>query len=249
MVLAFLIDVSAYAGGRRARFRSRLKRRARPFEVLKLAVAVVAIALPDCINPSLIGGELFVALGSHPRRRTAAFTLGVFSVTFAFGLAFALGLGDLILALVPTPGPRLKYGLIAAAGLVLVIGGTVVWIRRRRLTSIRPARGCVARVVWVDRSWTRRAGAPDRVPLFRGDRDDRRVGRFALREADAAGSVLLRVHAAADRDRGYLRGERRTGAGARCSPSALGYSLAGPRSWDHSPPRSESRCSRSGSCS
>ena len=108
--------------------------------MLKLAVAVVAIALPDCINPSLIGGELFVALGSHPRRRTAAFTLGVFSVTFAFGLAFALGLGDLILALVPTPGPGLKYGLIAAAGLVLVIGGAVVWIRRRRLTSVRPAR-------------------------------------------------------------------------------------------------------------
>jgi hypothetical protein len=107
--------------------------------VLKLAVAVVAIALPDCINPSLIGGELFVALRSRPGRRTAAFTLGVFSVTFAFGVAFALGLGDLILVLVPKPGPRLKYGLIAAAGLVLVIGGIVVWIRRRRLASVRPA--------------------------------------------------------------------------------------------------------------
>ncbi len=108
--------------------------------MLKLAAAVVAIALPDSINPSLIGGELFVAMGSHPRRRTTAFTLGVLMVTFGFGLAFALGLGDLILSFVPKPGARLKYGLIAAAGLVLVIGGAAIWIRRKALASAKPAR-------------------------------------------------------------------------------------------------------------
>jgi len=108
--------------------------------MLKLALAVVAIALPDSVNPSLIGGELFVAMGSHPRRRTAAFTLGVLIVTFAFGLAFALGLGDLILSLVPKPGARVKYALIAAAGLVLLIGGAVIWIRRRALASAKTVR-------------------------------------------------------------------------------------------------------------
>jgi hypothetical protein len=41
--------------------------------MLKLAVAVVAIALADCINPSLIGGELFVATGEHPRQQTVVF--------------------------------------------------------------------------------------------------------------------------------------------------------------------------------
>jgi hypothetical protein len=107
--------------------------------VLKLAVAVVAIALPDCINPSLIGGELLVATGSHPRRRTTAFTLGAWTVTFLFGLAFALGLGDLILSVLPKPGATVKYALIAAAGLVLVIGGAVVWIRRGALASSKPA--------------------------------------------------------------------------------------------------------------
>ena len=100
---------------------------------------VVAIALPDCINPSLIGGELFVATGPHPRRRTAAFTLAALTVTFLFGLAFALGLGDLILSFLPKPGATVKYGLIAAAGLVLVVGGTVVWIRRRTLASSEQA--------------------------------------------------------------------------------------------------------------
>src|SRR5512140_302910 len=101
----------------------------------KLAVAVVAIALADCINPSFIGGVLFVAAGRHPRQRTIAFTVAAWIVTFVVGLALALGLGDLILALVPKPGRTVKYGLITAAGVVLMIGGAVVWIRRRSLVS------------------------------------------------------------------------------------------------------------------
>ena len=103
--------------------------------MLKLAAAVVAIALADYINPSLIGGELFVATGKHPRHQTIAFTVAAWIVTFVFGLALVLGLGDLILALVPKPGRTVKYGLIAAAGVVLVVGGAAVWIRRRSLVS------------------------------------------------------------------------------------------------------------------
>jgi cytochrome c biogenesis protein CcdA len=107
--------------------------------MLKLALTVVAIALPDCINPSLIGGELFVALGSRPRRRTAAFTLAAVAVTFGFGLAFALGLGDLIQSLVPQLGATVKYALITAAGTVLVAGGVLALIRRKALTMPKPA--------------------------------------------------------------------------------------------------------------
>ena len=103
--------------------------------VLKLALAVVAIALPDCINPSLIAGELFVATGPRPRRRTAGFTIAAFTITFLFGLAFALGLGDLILSLIPKPSATVKYSLIASAGLVLVLGGSGIWLRRRALAS------------------------------------------------------------------------------------------------------------------
>ncbi|MGO9790538.1 MAG: hypothetical protein ACLP8S_13895 [Solirubrobacteraceae bacterium] len=76
--------------------------------VLKLALTVVAIALPDCINPSLIGGELFVAAGPRAKWRTAAFTAAAWIVTFVFGLAIGLGLGDLILALLPKPGATVK---------------------------------------------------------------------------------------------------------------------------------------------
>jgi cytochrome c biogenesis protein CcdA len=105
--------------------------------MLKLAVAVVAIALADCVNPSLIGGELFVATGEHPRRRTTAFTAAALMVTFVSGLALGVGLGDLILSLVPKPGSTVKYGLVTFAGIVLVFGGAVVWIRRKALVSTK----------------------------------------------------------------------------------------------------------------
>jgi cytochrome c biogenesis protein CcdA len=112
--------------------------------MFKLAVAVIAIALADCVNPSLIGGELFVATGEHPRRQTMTFTVAAFVVTFVLGFALAVGIGDLILSLVPKPGSTVKYVLIAVAGLVLIFGGAVVWIRRRALvsntTSVQPER-------------------------------------------------------------------------------------------------------------
>jgi cytochrome c biogenesis protein CcdA len=103
--------------------------------VLSLAVAVVAIALPDSINPSLIGGELLFASGRHPARQTAAFAVVVFAVTFLVGLALALGLGDLILSVLPKPGATVKYALITAAGVLLMLGGAVLWIRRKALAG------------------------------------------------------------------------------------------------------------------
>jgi cytochrome c biogenesis protein CcdA len=106
-----------------------------PETMLKLTLAVLAIALPDCINPTLIGGQLLVATRAHPRRQTMAFTIGAFVVTFVFGLALALGVGDLILSVVPKPGPTVKYALVTAAGLALLLGGAVVMLERRRLAS------------------------------------------------------------------------------------------------------------------
>jgi cytochrome c biogenesis protein CcdA len=107
--------------------------------VLSLAVAVVAIALPDCINPSLIGAELLLVPGQHPGRRTLAFTLSAFTVTLLVGFLLALGLGDLIVSILPKPSATLKYALITAAGLVLGVGGAIVWIRRNALASSEPA--------------------------------------------------------------------------------------------------------------
>jgi cytochrome c biogenesis protein CcdA len=103
--------------------------------MLKLTVAVVAIALADCINPSLIAGELFVATGERRLRQTTAFAAAAFVVTFVFGFALAVGLGDVILSLAPNPGRSVKYTLFVIAGIVLLVGGSVVWVRRRTLVS------------------------------------------------------------------------------------------------------------------
>ena len=127
--------------------------------MFKLALAVVAIALPDCINPSLIGGELFVAMGSHPRRRTVLFTCAAWTVTFLFGVAFALGLGDLILSFLPKPGRTVKYALITAAGAVMLVGAVGIWIRRRSLASTRQDHGSPERVIRPDRSRPCRASS------------------------------------------------------------------------------------------
>ena len=108
--------------------------------MLKLALTVVAIALPDCINPSLIGGALFVATRPRARTGVAAFTLAAGMVTFVFGLVFAFGLGNLILSVVPKPSSMVRNSLITAAGVVMLAGSAVIWIRRRALTAQDPVR-------------------------------------------------------------------------------------------------------------
>lgn len=60
-------------------------------------------------------------------------------MTFLFGLAFAIGLGDLILSFVPKPGATVKYALITAAGVAMVAGGTAIWTRRKAFTASKSA--------------------------------------------------------------------------------------------------------------
>jgi len=100
-----------------------------------LALAVVAIALPDSLNPSLIVAAVYLALGGSPIRRTIEFTVTTFVVTLAGGLAIALGLGDLILSLVPKPSRTVKYDIIVGVGILLMAGAAVLWWRRDALAS------------------------------------------------------------------------------------------------------------------
>jgi cytochrome c biogenesis protein CcdA len=101
-----------------------------------LALAVVAIAAPDSLNPSLIVAAVFLTLGDHPVRRSLIFTITAFVVTLAGGLAIALGLGDLILSLLPKLSRTLKYDLFIVVGVLVMIGGAVLWWRRDALASV-----------------------------------------------------------------------------------------------------------------
>ena len=100
-----------------------------------LALAVVAIALPDSLNPSLIVAAAYLALGAHPVRRSLVFTITAFIVTLAGGLAIALGLGDLILSLLPKLSHTAKWDVITVVGVLVMGGGAVIWWRRGLLAG------------------------------------------------------------------------------------------------------------------
>ena len=215
----------------------------------KLAVAVVAIALADCINPSLIGGELFVAAGRHPRQKSIAFTVAAWTVTFVVGLALALGLGDLILALVPKPGRTVKYGLITAAGAVLMIGGAVVWIRRRSLVSSeasddqheshQPAL-MGAGIAGLELLTAFPYFAAIAMIVGSGVSD---AGKLFLLTLYCVIYTLPLIAIA------VLIAVMGSAPSASSDPSATGYRLTGRWSSHRSPPRSASACWRSASCS
>jgi cytochrome c biogenesis protein CcdA len=103
--------------------------------VTKLVLAIILIAVPDSVNPSLILTELVLAGGPHPRRSTAVFTVAAMATTFAGGLALALGFGDVILSLLPKPSAVVRHAVTALAGAVLITAGLLLWIRRERAAA------------------------------------------------------------------------------------------------------------------
>ncbi len=105
--------------------------------MLGLALVVVAIALPDSINPSLILTDIYLAAGPSAVRRTTMFAISVFVVTAAGGALIALGVADLVRSHLPEIGGEVKYWLFVVGGISLAAGATAIWIRRRQLVARR----------------------------------------------------------------------------------------------------------------
>jgi cytochrome c biogenesis protein CcdA len=103
-----------------------------------LTLAVIGIALPDSLNPSLIVAAMYLALSAHPVRRTLAFTLAAFAVTLAGGLAVALGLGDLIISLLPKLNRTVKWSVYEVVGVLLIVGAVVLWLKRDSVAESEP---------------------------------------------------------------------------------------------------------------
>jgi cytochrome c biogenesis protein CcdA len=101
--------------------------------MVRLLGLVVSIGLADSLNPSSIGPALYFAAGRHPRRDLAEFTAAVFGVYLIGGLIIALGPGQLLLDLIPHPGPRLSYILEIVAGVAMVTAAAFLWGYRDRL--------------------------------------------------------------------------------------------------------------------
>ncbi|MDE3133140.1 MAG: GAP family protein [Acidobacteriota bacterium] len=101
--------------------------------MLRLIGIVISIGLADSVNPSTLAPALYMAAQPKPRRPLMQFTAGVFVVYFVGGSLIALGPGELVLSLVPSPGLVTRHVLEVLAGVVLLAVAALLWVHRDRL--------------------------------------------------------------------------------------------------------------------
>jgi hypothetical protein len=103
--------------------------------VLALIALVVSIGAADALNPSTLAPALFFAVGSHGRRDVAGFTLGVFAVSLAGGLALTFGPGQTLLTRVSKPSPHTVYLIELVAGGAALPAAAALWHARAHLAA------------------------------------------------------------------------------------------------------------------
>jgi cytochrome c biogenesis protein CcdA len=106
--------------------------------MLDAVVVVLLLGLGDALNPLTLGPAMYLATVDHPRRRIAQFLAGFLAVNIAGGLLIMLGPGELLLDLVPKPGPLARHVLEIVAGVILVAVGVGLWTGRRTLRRRTP---------------------------------------------------------------------------------------------------------------
>jgi cytochrome c biogenesis protein CcdA len=109
--------------------------------VLSLVVLVVSIGFADSLNPSTLGPALLYALGQHPRRDVAEFTLGVFAVSTAGGLLLLLGPGRYLARHVHKPTPHTIHVVELIAGFAVLALAAILWLVRHHLRRPLARRG------------------------------------------------------------------------------------------------------------
>ena len=112
--------------------------------MLATLLVVVGIAVVDSINPTTIGPALVLTVSKRPVLAVLEFAAGFFVVNLLGGLLLLLGPGELLLTLLPHPGPHAKHVLEVVGGLVLLVAGAVLWIARARLAATRIDEGGLA---------------------------------------------------------------------------------------------------------
>ena len=107
--------------------------------MLRLVGLMISIGFADSLNPSTIAPALYLATGERDAMpQVIQFSAAVFAVYLLGGLIVALGPGQLLLALLPHPGPHLKYVLEIVAGGVLLTGSAFLWGYRGHLSQRKP---------------------------------------------------------------------------------------------------------------
>ncbi|MBV8991989.1 MAG: GAP family protein [Solirubrobacterales bacterium] len=103
--------------------------------MLRLISVVISIGLADSLNPSTIAPALYLAAGERPVGGVLRFTLGVASVSLLGGVVIVLGPGQVLLSLVPHPGPTARYILEVVAGVVMLLAAVFLWRSREKLAT------------------------------------------------------------------------------------------------------------------
>jgi len=103
--------------------------------VLALIALVVSIGAADALNPSTLAPALFFAVGPHGRRDVAGFTLGVFAVSLAGGLALTFGPGQALLTRVSKPSPHTVHLIELVAGGAALPAAAVLWHARTHFAA------------------------------------------------------------------------------------------------------------------
>jgi len=109
--------------------------------MVALTVLVVSIAIADSINPSTVVPALWQA-GAPGGRGLVSFTLGVFTVYLAGGIALAFGPGPALIGAFHHVGGTVDHALEAACGLVAFAFALFLWRSRGRPRAERRLRRC-----------------------------------------------------------------------------------------------------------
>lgn len=95
---------------------------------IDLLLALLPLALLDCLNPVSIGGVAYLLLSPRPLARSASFIAGVFVAYFAGGVLVFIGMGAALRDLFSQPGGPASYVALAVVGALLLAAG--LWVRR-----------------------------------------------------------------------------------------------------------------------
>jgi cytochrome c biogenesis protein CcdA len=103
--------------------------------MVAVTILVVWIAAIDSLNPSTVLPAFVFGLADNGPRRILLFASGVFTVSFAGGIALIFGLGRTLLTRVAHPSAHVRHLSELVAGVVLIAVAALLWATRRRLRA------------------------------------------------------------------------------------------------------------------
>jgi cytochrome c biogenesis protein CcdA len=103
--------------------------------MLRLIGLVVSIGFADSLNPSTIAPALYLATGRRARGELVRFTAAVFAVYLLGGAIIALGPGQLLLSLIPSPNRHIRFVIELLAGVAMLTAAAFLWKYRDQLSE------------------------------------------------------------------------------------------------------------------